>query len=124
MANWNFVDANIQKAVTPQTTERAFTRGIESRNTYARNYNYSLLAAAKIPKPVFDSMRLKIVQGMQTDPDKYVRLRAACLLAEHGPGKYSQEVVKILERHRNDPEEDAKIAAVKYLRRLNRKASP
>ena len=101
--NWDYVDSVIPEICNrKESLEWAYNTGIRDEDDNVRDLAVSILEKASIDSSGFDRMRDKIAELMESDPNPYVRYRSAFTLAAHGPGKYRDNVLKVLKEAEQD----------------------
>ena len=114
---WEFVDKAIPQIINdPKYSTWAFQKGIHSSSINVRDLGASILEKADIPESRFEVMRPDLANLARKD-SSYAGFRAACALAAHGPGEYTDLVLKTLRKFTKDQE--IKDIAINYIRKLS-----
>ncbi len=119
--NWGLVDKHLPKICTANNVTWAFVEGIRNPNANIRDFYFSLLEEAKIPRHKFEqTMRRRIFQAMLGEPAHYTKFRAACALANHGTSHYARRVLQTLKPYERDPEARVREIAKKYVKKIEK----
>jgi len=116
---WDEVDKQIPKLIkNPVYVQWAYENALSSSNSNLKDLGASILEKAVIAEEKFALMRDKLYYRMIEEKNPYVRYRSAFALAAHGPGRYKNKVLDVLQEALRD--KDVKKFAKKYLKQLTK----
>ncbi len=119
---WMFIDLNLAKLLKEPHVSHAYARGINHAHQNVRDLHFTVLQNSIFPKERFAKMRKKIARIMEKDRGRFSGFRAACTLAQHGPGEYRTQTIKILQSFSQSKDKDVSAMAKEYLAALQRGA--
>ena len=117
---WEVVDEHLGKITTAENVMHAYASGIKDRDENTRDFYFSLIEKARIPKETFSRMRTRLFNAMRTEPGKYAKFRAACALASHGAGKYAKQMMLALKPYEFDQDPTVQRIAKTYRAKLEK----
>jgi hypothetical protein len=116
---WSDIDSKIPTIIqNPQYIKWAHDTALTEINKHVKNLGARILEKATINESEFKEMRERLYQRMTMDISPQVRFRSAFALAAHGTGRYTAEVIAILNIALHD--KDVGEIAKTYLDNLNK----
>lgn len=102
--DWKFVDEKIPEVCNDVKVQNKALKLLVDKEENVRDLGASILEKARIDSARFSRMRAPLVRVMRNDNNIYVKYRAAFVLASHGPGEYTQEVLELIKQALEDKE--------------------
>jgi hypothetical protein len=115
--DWNFVDKKIPEVCNSHQNQEWAHQLLKDSDGHVVDLGASILEKANNIDPKrFSRMRARLKNVMVNNSDIYARYRSAFALAAHDPGRYKEEVIKVLKEATKD--KDVSEIAKEYLGRL------
>ena len=117
--DWKRVDSWIPRVCNdPFYINWAQKKALGDKNPIIRDLGASILEKASLTRTAYAEVLPKLVLQVRKDHANYAGFRAACALANHGPKKHYELVIRTLKLFEKDSEVSS--IAIGYLKKLEK----